>query len=816
MHKQFLHLLLALLLSVSGISQGKISIGFLKLASDSVKASANLLAGELNKADKKNVRIEEIKDLKGANIILISKADLSANGFSASELSGLSKLGVEGFGIISKKDRIFITGNSSLAIQHGVSKYLYLLGFRYYFPQQEWFVYPDKVNYYFKINLFSSPSFTHRYLWYGFGPGTIEIENRLGFWKKMNCLDGSLQASTGHSYDVIVDRHKNEFLKNPDWLVNFQTPGVLPVNPKFDVSKSGLANLVIADTRAQIQQLQKAGSPAYKMISLSPSDGLGTCDTKDCQKIGSVSDRVFYLVNKVAKNIKKDFPGTLIGCLAYSEYIAPPDIPIEDNVYVSLTTAFNNSKYSLDELITLWSKKVKRLGIYDYQALYAWDYDLPGQSLAAAYHTVSKAIQKFSQGGMIGYEAEINTGWINKGLGYYITSQLLWDPSLNSESIADEFFNNCFQSSAVSIKKLYTEWSHFNDPFISQGTLARWIDDYITILNQEKKPAVIKRLQVIGNYLQYLALYNTYKSDASQANLSVLMQQAKLHMNDESVTYYPAMVVLGEKLKGFDINTVIRDNLAKPYTYSPEQTVQWLKQYRNGLATSKNYEKPQLSKNLSLVPGGKAYNFALHDVSEDKNSYNNTTYFVFEKKDAPSSYFELQGDFVEGGGAKLPIIISIYPFKDYAVPQGKPLLQFNYTDRKKWNQYQLTSLSKGLYVLKVEDPKKGFQLKLSPEINYSLFIPENTRLEVGYIHCLYFYVPPGTKSFKFMKSLTMRLFDPSGQQYDYVNNKQEEIEIQVSPRQAGIWRLMGVAEFFKPEGVYPVFGVIPSRMLYPQ
>lgn len=814
MNKGSLFFLILFFATTTAKSQQNIRIGYFKQADDSVKNSAMTLSGELNKSKANISIVKEITSPSGADIVLISKDQL--RNYSGADVSNLSKKGSEAFGIISRDCRIFITGNSSLAIGHGVSKYLYLLGFRYYFPLEDWVIYPATINFYFKIKLFSEPAFSHRYLWYGFGPGTEKVENRFQFWKKMNCLDGSLQARTGHSYDGIVDRHKKEFLAHPEWLVNTTTAGVLPPNPKFDVSKTGLIDLVIRDTRDQINPLQKPNSSVpYKMISLSPSDGIGVCNTKSCQQLGSVTDRVFYLVNAVAKNIRKDYPNILLGCLAYSEYIAPPTKPVEDNVYVSLTTAFNNSKYSLDELINLWSKKVKRLGIYDYQALYAWDYDLPGQSLASAYHLIQPSLLKYNKAGMTGYEAEINTGWINKGLGYYVSSQLLWDPKLKTSIIEEEFFNNCFQSSAAVVKKLYTEWSHFNDPFISENTLARWIDLLFEAMSKEKNQQVIKRLQQIGGYLQYLVLYNQYKGDPSQANLLKIIEQAKKHINDESLTYYPAMVVLGPKLSGFELNPLIRENLEHPFSFSLPETIQWLKQYRAGIKQFAIYEKQEPSKRLREVPGGKLYNLSLHDVKEEQNSYLNTTYFVFEKKDNNSTSFDLQADFIEGGGSKLPVIISVYPFKDYAVPQGKPLFQYNYTERKKWEHYLLPSLKKGLYVLKVEDPKKGFQLKISPEINYSLFIPDDTKQEVGYIHSLYFYVAPGTKSFKFMKSRTLTLIDPSGEVYAYANNKQEEIEIHPTPKQTGLWRLMGLSGFFKPDGIYPVFGIIPSRMLYP-
>jgi hypothetical protein len=60
------------------------------------------------------------------------------------------------------------------------------------------------------------------------------------------------------------------------------------------------------------------------MISMGPSDGPGTCNSPACQKLGTITDRVYYLVNRVAKAIHKKYPSTLVGCLAYGEYSPPP------------------------------------------------------------------------------------------------------------------------------------------------------------------------------------------------------------------------------------------------------------------------------------------------------------------------------------------------------------------------------------------------------------------------------------------------------------------------------------------------------------
>ena len=65
--------------------------------------------------------------------------------------------------------------------------------------------------------------------------------------------------------------------------------------------------------------------------------------------------------------------------------------------------------------------------------------------------------------------------------------------------------------------------------------------------------------------------------------------------------------------------------------------------------------------------------------------------------------------------------------------------------------------------------------------------------------------------------MLLRLIDPNGKVYDYGESpKPEEIEVTVGENQKGIWRLTYVTGFFKPEGIYPIFGIIPSRMLYPE
>ena len=75
----------------------------------------------------------------------------------------------------------------------------------------------------------------------------------------------------------------------------------------------------------------------------------------------------------------KEYPGKMVGVLAYNEHSEPPSFALEPNVYVQLTAGFIRGQYTHDELLDLWPKKCKNLGFYEYFSVWLWDFDrLPG------------------------------------------------------------------------------------------------------------------------------------------------------------------------------------------------------------------------------------------------------------------------------------------------------------------------------------------------------------------------------------------------------------------------------------------------------
>ncbi len=400
-------------------AQGKVEIFADTKDNDSLQKLVDILKDQLKKSIGDNITVQPASSYKDKGIY-ISTATTSQR---VKPPVRLRQSGVEAFSIEATGQSVLIFGNCNMAAGHGIFTYLEHLGYRYYFPSQDWHITPVRPALYSKWSLVSSPSFYHRRIWYGYGTGSKIADADYNFWVLANKLGGSINASFGHSYEDIAIRNKDIFLKHPEWFYPPATKGVIPGDAKFDMTKEDLIQFIIQDVEKRIETSLKNKTNAYKMISLGPSDGLGTCNTPACQKLGTVTDRVYYLTNRVAKAIQKKYPTTMIGCMAYGEYMPPPTKKIEPNVFVAITTAFNSSKLKTEQLVEEWRKKGAMVGIYDFFSWYAWDYDVPGQSLASRSADMIKSIKKYYAKGVKAYEGESSIGWVSKGLGYYLASR---------------------------------------------------------------------------------------------------------------------------------------------------------------------------------------------------------------------------------------------------------------------------------------------------------------------------------------------------------------------------------------------------------
>ncbi|HEY6504861.1 MAG TPA: DUF4838 domain-containing protein [Chitinophagaceae bacterium] len=727
--------------------------------------------------------------------------------------------GTEGFSVIADGQTVQISGNSNLAVGHGLFTWLGSLGYRYYFAHPDWYIVPAKPDLFRKLNIFSKPSLHHRKFFYGYGTGSAKADKDFAFWQLANKMGGTLNAIYGHSYDNIMLRNKEEFKQHPEWFYPPAVKGTLPGEPKFDMSNEGLVQVVIKDVINQIETSLKNGTQAYKMITLGPSDGVGTCNTPACQKLGTLTDRVFYLVNRVAKAIQKKYPLTRVGCLAYSEYIAPPTGNVEPNVYVAITTAFNNSKYTTEQLVKLWSKKGAMVGMYDYFSWYAWDFDIPGQSQASQPFRIAESIRKYQKLGVKGFDGEASIGWVSKGLGYFTAARVMWDVTADVAAIRKEFFDKCFGKASSTIKKMWDEWESYGFTVVRESDLARWIDIVYEAGKQETDPAVHKRLYQVKSYLHYLYLIRIYQFSKTEANLLILLGYGHRTLDDGAVPGYPAFFELGNR-SGIPGMAFAPD--AKWRSYKTPVTVNeinnLLKQDRAQLKVSVPVEKFVIGTAFRNVPSLGNYKALIADSAA---GIDNAFWLVDEwvlqiRSKGASNYIQFIGDMIGDKSNPQPIKIRIYPYTaNGEVSTVTPVFSYDYTATQVKEKISLDKLNTGYYTLIIEDPVKIYRLTFSPVINQSVVMRPTRQLKTTSLNYAFIYVPEGVSKFNVIKSRVVKFVTPTGRKVDLTNDKEEDIQVDVQKGESGLWRIKFIADRMYIEGIPPYIGTSPGQMLIP-
>ena len=210
---------------------------------------------------------------------------------------------------------------------------------------------------------------------------------------------------------------------------------------------------------ADAARLAWAANPDLDSFSYGCNDGQGWCTCEGCQAMdremppwggfeGTYSHRYFGWLNRVAAELEKTHPDKLIGCLAYSTYILPPEgLDLHPNIIPYLTS--NRADYGEPEfraqdqaLLERWGEAANLVGIYDYA--YGMGFAVP----RIYTHLLQEALQHAVKQGVKGFYAEVYPNWGLDGPKLYLMSRMLWDPSVDVDAVMKEWNERMFREAA--------------------------------------------------------------------------------------------------------------------------------------------------------------------------------------------------------------------------------------------------------------------------------------------------------------------------------------------------------------------------------
>jgi hypothetical protein len=723
--------------------------------------------------------------------------------------------GKEAFVIRTDSRRLRLLGATDRAVPHAAFALLEALGCRWFFPAPEWEVIPSTPTLRVDLNRDDRPALLARRIWYGYGFFEYGPKARAPHdyqaWARHNRMAQSFTVNAGHAWQTIMADNKAEFERHPEYraLVKGKRQG-----EQLCVSNPAVRQLAV---RWALDFLKK--HPEADMVSMEPSDGDGQCECEECRKLGSISERVFGLANEVARAVARERPGKMVGLYAYNEHCEPPSFALEPNVHVQLTAGFIRGRHRFDELLELWPKKCRNLGLYEYFSVWLWDFDrLPG-GRAADIRYLSKQVPRYAALGVASLDCESGNNWGPHGRGYYIANKLMWDPKADVDALLEDFYTRAFGPAAGPMKRYYERFDPGNKPLMSEHLLGLGFRDVAEAAKlAEGRADVQARLDHLKQYLRYVHLRWLIDRTADRARKKELTLAALTHAYRTRYSYMNhweamrqgwtprAAKEFGEPTWAFNHPGPKPWAVDRPYTREETEAA-----FREGLA----YFKPETVEEKQFAGEQVPVDFAAKGApAESVQQYQHGTRYALGSR--------------EGEPLALTVTAgTIAWYRDRASARwfvtdaaGKRLAGGELPLDGRPHPLEVKVPGPGTYYFEFDDSGAGWQIRVAAGRPAALVLDRAQLLHhAGWMQPMYFYVPKGTRELQYYWSGGPHwVHGPDGTKLEEVNKSGAFVRVAVPADADGkVWHFTRLAPgqlwFFNAPGY---LAASPAALLVPR
>lgn len=372
----------------------------------------------------------------------------------------VSDLAEDGFVIKTRGEDIVIAGKSPRGTVYGVYHFLEkYIGFRCFTKDVETFNYIDTLVVE-DLDIRENPAFEYREIYFrpAFDPDFC-VRNRLnsnmahipkekgGKMKFFNCHHSFYELVPP---EVYYDTHPEYFS-----LVDGQR---LRERTQLCLTNEGVFQAARQTLRRWIRE-----NPDCKVFSVAQNDNKNYCTCPDCRKLdeqyGTPAASLLTFVNRLADDIREDYPDVLIHTFAY-QYTkkAPVGLTVRDNVIVRLCNiecswdspmeeqAVNrpdSAAAGFIENLHQWGEMCKHLYIWDYACNFR-NYLMPFPN----YRSLAKNMQTYHRNHVAGVLQQGNFAYGELAgladLESYLGAKLIWNPYQEQNPIIDEFIRGVY------------------------------------------------------------------------------------------------------------------------------------------------------------------------------------------------------------------------------------------------------------------------------------------------------------------------------------------------------------------------------------
>jgi hypothetical protein len=381
----------------------------------------------------------------------------------------------EGYILLCRGDRLVLAGNDEgpyHGTEYAVYDLLRRLGVRWFMPGEYGEIVPRRATLAVPaLNVRETPDFIMRNWWLHAKP-ELAAEERV--WKLRNRMNPeNMFATPGDSSARKVlpeaqyfKEHPEYFALNPDGSRNPHLPNL--THPKA-------VEIAAGTITAYLREHPEANSYGF-----APDDGLPRDYDPETLKLHqgfvdllgrpgvpgeeSTTEEWLGFVNRVAAEVRRDFPAVYVATNGYANRNLPPQaLKLDDHLVVMFAAIWSCTLHAYDDdrcwqkerqaqMLQQWCKLCPNVWIYgyNYQMLVSGLTPLPEtRKLARDFPLLHKW-------GVIGFLDETRNVWAECGIASrYLRAQLEWDAEADVQAILQDFYVNWYGAAAEPMRGFY-------------------------------------------------------------------------------------------------------------------------------------------------------------------------------------------------------------------------------------------------------------------------------------------------------------------------------------------------------------------------
>jgi hypothetical protein len=371
-------------------------------------------------------------------------------------------LGLQGYEINVREDGITLSAPTALGVVNAVMHLLDGWGCRWIMPGEFGEVIPSRET-------LSLPLGTKRYRVgsdsrMNFSMLKDSGENEIQAWMRRNRMAAERWITGQHYYSYAIPPEKY-FKDHPEY---YALIGGKRTPTQLCTSNPDVIALMIEKAKAWLKERPEADS-----FPLDPNDNSDFCQCTNClaqDPPGTtpdgqplLTDRVIAFANEVARGIRGEYPGKLVGLYAYSNHTLPPvRVRPESNLWIGVCR-FNYCLLHLTPgsrcasprefyaLIKAWKALVPRLYLYEYFPIY-WTGNLPCPN----YMDFAASVKQTRELGVLGSHEDSSFSFSNNTfINDYMATRSKVNPDLDPEEILADLCDGFFGPARKPMRAYY-------------------------------------------------------------------------------------------------------------------------------------------------------------------------------------------------------------------------------------------------------------------------------------------------------------------------------------------------------------------------